>query len=402
MKKSNKPLDSVLVKPAGPDCNLGCKYCFYLEKAGLYPDANTHRMSDEVLEELIRQTMEQSGQNISFGWQGGEPTLMGLDFFKKVVRFEQVYGKRKVVGNGLQTNGLLLDEEWADFLKKYDFLVGLSLDGPQHIHDHYRLTQNEKPSWERVMKSARLLLERGVAVNVLSCVTSYSAHYAREMYDFYKELGIDWMQFIPIVETDKNDPRKAADFSVTPEQYGQFLIDIFDLWVNDFQNGQPSTNVRFIDSIFHTYVGVPAPECTLRKECGVYPTVEHNGDVYSCDFFVEPKWKLGNLMNDRLINMLNSPKQNRFGKMKSQLPRKCRTCRWYQHCFGGCTKDRIKDPQDSGMPRFCKSTIMFMEHAHPVFQELARQWKEQQHDIAKGSVPGKNYNAFEDFMGEKS
>lgn len=399
MKKAFKPLESVLVKPAGPDCNLGCKYCFYLEKSELYPETTMHRMSDRVLEELVKQMMEQSGQNVSFAWQGGEPTLMGLDFFKKAIHYEQLYGKGKVVGNGLQTNGILLDKEWAVFLKQYDFLVGLSIDGPQHVHDRYRLTQNEKPSWEKVMQSAGLLLKRDVAVNAMCCVTSYSADFAEEIYEFYKQTGFSWMQFIPIVETDKVNPRKAADFSVTPEQYGKFLIDIFDLWLSDFQDGQPSTKVRFIDSVFHTYVGLDAPECTFRKECGIYVTVEHNGDVYSCDFFVEPKWKLGNIMNDRLIDMLNSPKQTKFGQMKSQLPRKCRTCPWYKHCYGGCTKDRIKDPRDSAMPRFCKSTIMFMEHADPVFKELARQWKEQQEDISKGSVPGDSYNAFKDFTG---
>jgi uncharacterized protein len=399
MKNTFMPLDSILIKPAGPDCNLGCEYCFYLEKSALYPGSNTHRMNDRVLEELIKQTMEQSGGNFSFGWQGGEPTLMGLDFFKKVVHYEKVYGKNKMVSNGLQTNGLLLDEEWADFLKKYDFLVGLSLDGPQHIHDKYRLTKNNQPSWEEGNKSARMLLERGVAVNAMCCITSYSASYARELYEFYKNLGFTWMQFIPIVETDKDNPRKAADFSLSAEQYGQFLIEIFDLWIKDFKNGQPTTNVRFIETIFHTYVGVDAPECTFRKECGVYVTVEHNGDIYPCDFFVESKWKLGNLMDGRIIDMLNSPKQNKFGQLKSKLPRKCRTCHWYKHCFGGCTKDRIKDPKDSGMPRFCKSTIMLMEHAHPVFSELARQWKEQQNDIKKGSVPGKSYNASEDFLG---
>lgn len=399
MRKSFKPLESILVKPAGPDCNLGCKYCFYLDKSELYPETNTHRMSEKVLEELIRQTMEQSGQNISFAWQGGEPTLMGLDFFKKAVHYEKVYGNRKIVGNGLQTNGILLNEEWADFLKQFDFLVGLSLDGPQHIHDNYRLSQNEKPSWKEVMKSAKMLLDRDVPVNAMCCITSYSANYAREIYEFFKSIGLTWMQFIPIVETDKENPRRAAEFSVTAEQYGQFLIDIFDLWVADFKNGQPTTNVRFIESVFHTYVGMAAPECTLSKECGVYVTVEYNGDVYSCDFFVEPKWKLGNLMDDRLIDMLNSPKQKKFGQIKSQLPRKCRTCQWYQNCFGGCTKDRIKDPSDSGMPRFCKSTMMFMEHADPVLSQLARQWKEQQKDIEKGSIPGDTYNAFGDFVG---
>lgn len=397
MKNKFKPLNSILIKPAGPDCNLGCEYCFYLEKASLYPDEKQHRMSEDTLEVLIKQAMEQSGENIALTWQGGEPTLMGLDFYKKVVALEQKYGRGKVVGNGLQTNGLLLDEEWAGFLGQYEFLVGLSIDGPQHIHDKYRLTKNQQPSWERVMESAKLLLEHKVAVNAMCCITSDSAPHARELYAFFKEQGFEWMQFIPIVERDKENPRKAAAFSVNAEQYGRFMIEIFDLWLKDFENGQPTTNVRFIESIFHTYVGLDAPECTLSKECGVYPTVEHNGDVYSCDFFVESRWKLGNIKQNRLVDMLNSPKQTKFGQLKSQLPRKCRTCPWLQHCYGGCTKDRIKDPKDSGLPRFCKSTIMFMEHADPVFKELARNWKAQQ--TSQESTGGVSYNAFKDFMG---
>ncbi|MDG5798892.1 anaerobic sulfatase maturase [Marinilabiliaceae bacterium ANBcel2] len=398
MKKSYKPLNSVLIKPAGPDCNLNCSYCFYLEKAELFNKEKVHRMSDEVLEETIRQSMQQSGDSISLTWQGGEPTLMGLDFYKKAIKLEQKYGKRKTVGNGLQTNGVLIDEEWAEFLAQYNFLVGLSIDGPQHIHDYYRLTQNNKPSWEIVKKSAKLLINKGVAVNAMCCVTSYSAKYANEIYSFYKENGFEWMQFIPIVETDKDNPSKAAEFSVTAEQFGKFMIEIFDLWLNDFKDGKPTTNVRFIDTVFHTYVGLPAPECTMNKECGVYPTVEHNGEVYSCDFFVETKWKLGNIKHNKLIDMLNSKKQNQFGLLKSKIPRKCRTCSWYKHCFAGCTKDRIKDPQDSGMPRFCKSQIMFLEHADPILKKLAQEWKNQQEDIQKGSVPGKYYNAWDDFI----
>ncbi len=373
-RKKVKPLESILVKPAGPDCNLGCTYCFYLEKTGLFCETRTHRMSDTVLHELVRQAMEQSKKTISFNWQGGEPTLMGLDFFKTAVEYEKIYGRGKIVGNGLQTNGILIDEQWADFLKQYNFLAGLSLDGPEHVHDHYRLTPAGRGTWKQVVKNARLLLQRGVAVNGLCCVTAYSAEFAAEIYKFFKNLGITWMQFIPVVEPDRENPEKAADFSVTAEQYGRFLTEIFDLWRNDFKNNTPSTNVRFIDSILYTYAGLEAPDCHLRKECGVYPTVEHNGDIYACDFFVKPEWKLGNIMENRLADKLNSRKQSGFGRQKGRLPAKCSKCRWYRHCFGGCPKDRIKDPQDNGMPRFCKSTVMFLEHADPVLSELARKY----------------------------
>jgi uncharacterized protein len=383
MKNTIKPVESVLVKPAGPDCNLGCTYCFYLEKADLFKDTVTHRMSDEVLEQLVKQVLSQPGKNLSFTWQGGEPTLMGLEFFEKAVRYQQKYGRGKIVGNGLQTNGLLINEKWVDFLKQYNFLIGLSLDGPRHVHDHYRLTQSGRPSWDRVMQSARLLLSRGVAVNAMCCITSYSSGFATEIYNFYKQLGFEWMQFIPVVETDKDNPRIAADFSVTDEQYGRFLIEIFDLWHKDFRGGKPTTNIRFIESIFHTYVGIPAPDCTMQKECGVYLTVEHNGNVYSCDFFVEPQWRLGNVKSDRLLDMLNSKRQNQFGAIKANIPAKCRTCKWYNHCFAGCPKDRIKDKRDGGMPRFCKSQIMLLEHTDHIFRKLAKEWVEEQKVVEK-------------------
>jgi len=396
-----KRLNSVLIKPSGPDCNLDCTYCFYLEKAGMYHQNKVHRMDEKTLEVLIRQVMDQSGSEVSFGWQGGEPTLMGLDFFKKVIELQQKYGNGKSVGNGLQTNGLLLNEEWADFLKEYNWLVGISLDGPQHIHDHYRLTQSGKPSWEIVSRNAKMLLDKGVATNVLSCLTDHSADHIEEIYNYHKNLGFDFMQFIPIVETDKENPRQAASFSLSPEKYGEVLCKLWDLWTADFKDGIPTTSVRHFDSVFHTYVGIPAPECTLHKECGVYTVIEHNGDVYSCDFFVDPKWKLGNIKEGKLINMLNSKKQDQFGCIKANLPRKCKTCPYLKHCFGGCTKDRVKDPKFNGMPRFCESYKMFFAHAHTQLQEMGRNWIAQQiqmQEQAEAQKSGGTYNAFKDFI----
>ncbi|MFB6319993.1 anaerobic sulfatase maturase [Saccharicrinis sp. FJH54] len=397
-----KPLESVLIKPAGPDCNLGCTYCFYLEKEQLFTHSKTHRMSDEVLEMLIKQVMQQSGQSISINWQGGEPTLMGLEFYRKAMEYEKKYGFGKNVGNGLQTNGLLLDERWADFLNEYNWLVGLSLDGPEYIHNRYRLTPNSKPSHALVEEKARMLLGKGVEVNAMCCITSYSSGYAKELYSYFKELGISWMQFIPIVETDKDNPRKSAPFSLTAEQYGGFLVELFELWKADFVDGQPTTHIRDFDSVFYPYVGYEAPECTLRPECGVYTAVEHNGEVYSCDFFVEPKWKLGNIMDgDRLIDMLNSKKQTQFGLMKTKLPRKCQVCHWKKYCYGGCTKDRIKDPRDNGMPRFCQSFITFFEHADPFLRELGDKWKVDQAKMEaqqqQQQSNSNTYNAFGDF-----
>jgi len=196
------------------------------------------------------------------------------------------------------------------------------------------------------------------------------------------------MQFIPIVETDKTDPSQAAPFSVTPDKFGEFLCKIWDLWIADFKNGIPTTSVRHFDSVFHTYVGLQAPECTLHKECGVYVVIEHNGDVYSCDFFVEPNWKLGNIMKDKIINLLNSKKQDQFGKIKAYVPPPCRRCNWYRHCFGGCTKDGVRDPRDKGISHFCLSYKVFFAHADTGLRRLAEDWKKKQLEEYKKETKG--------------
>jgi uncharacterized protein len=395
-----KPLNSVLVKPSGPDCNLDCTYCFYLEKEALFPETKQHRMSPEVQEEMIRQVMQQSGESVSIAWQGGEPALMGLDFYKRVIELEKKYSHGQSVGNGFQTNGILLDREWAQFFKKYEWLIGLSLDGPKHIHDKYRKDKGLHPTFEKVEEVAKMLLEEGVAVNAMCCITDYSSDFAEEIYNYYKNLGLTWMQFIPVVETNKDDPTKAAPFSLSDEKYGQFLITLFDLWLNDFKNGEPTTSIRHFESVFYTYVGLEVPECALMKECGAYVTVEHNGNVYSCDFFVEPKHRLGNIMQSRISDMLNSKKQTEFGKAKTVLPRKCKFCPWYSKCFGGCTKDRIKDPNDQRQPRFCRAYQMFFAHADSSMKILAQNWKQKYSDYQEHERAGGYYNAFKDFINE--
>jgi len=394
----HRPLNSVLIKPAGPDCNLDCAYCFYLEKSALFHQTPVHRMNPAVQEELIRQVMQQSGDNVSLAWQGGEPTLMGLDFYKRAIELEKKYGHNQMVGNGLQTNGLLLDKNWASFLKEYDWLVGISLDGPEHIHNRYRLDKGQKGTHQRVEENAIMLRQEGVAANAMCVLTSYSVQFPDELYAYYKSLGYTFMQFIPIVETDKDNPAKAAPFSVTAEDYGRFLVRMFDLWLADFRDGVPTTSIRHFESVFHSYVGMEAPECTMMKECGPYVVVEHNGNVYSCDFFVEPKWKLGNIMHDRIINMLNSKTQQTFGAAKAVLPRECRQCSWLRNCYGGCTKDRIKDPEDHRKPRFCTSYKMFFKHADPTLKQMAEQWKEQQAIQQAKQQTGGVYNAFDNFM----
>ena len=369
-----KPLNLLLVKPAGPDCNLECAYCFYLEKTAQFPEASVHRMNEQVLEEMIRQALGGHERHVSFVWQGGEPTLMGLPFFKLVVALQQKHGNGKIVSNGLQTNGLLLNTAWAEFLRDYRFLVGLSIDGPEHVHDHYRLHKGGRGSWAGVLESAKLLQRHGVEVNAISVVTDYSAAFADEIYRFHKSIGLNYMQFIPCIERDPSNPAHAAPYSVSPEKYGEFLIRLFDLWQADFRGPVATTSVRFFDSVFYAYVGLEAPECTLRKNCGGYLTVEHNGDVFACDFFVVPEWKLGNVLAGSLQEMLNGPTQQAFGEAKARLPEECMQCRWLRMCRGGCTKDRLTDIPEQGKTRLCESYKMLFAHADERFSALAREW----------------------------
>ncbi|MCG3196525.1 MAG: anaerobic sulfatase maturase [Candidatus Omnitrophica bacterium] len=389
-----KPLSSLLIKPTGADCNIDCKYCFYLDRAGTpRPGFDSEkgmgrqmgrRMSEEVQESLIRQAMRGGSSQISFGWQGGEPTLMGVEFFRRAVSLQRQYGTNgQIVGNGLQTNGLLMDEEWCDFLRETHWLVGLSIDGPAHVHDHYRVTRNGQPTYEKVRAAALLMRAKNVEYNALSVVNSYSVRFAKDIYNHHKDLGIRFMQFIPCVERDPNDPTKAAEFSVSAEDYGKFLCEIFDCWKGDFRSGKPTVSVRYFDSIFHTYVNVPPPECTLLSECGNYVVVEYNGDVFSCDFFVEGEWRLGNVLNDSLIHLLNSPRQKEFGEMKADMPQECYSCDYLAHCHGGCTKDRLRDPADGGSNHFCKSFLRFFRHADPDLKRLAEEWKRQQKALAQ-------------------
>jgi len=363
-------ISSVLIKPAGPDCNLSCGYCFYRKKAAIFPEDHTHRMSDALLEELTRQIAAYGGRQLAFSWQGGEPTLMGLAFFKKAIELQKKYCSGKIVSNGLQTNGILINREWLAFLSEYKFLVGLSIDGPEFIHDHYRHGSAGEKSWAKAVDSAKALLSAGVEVNAVSVVNNHSVLFAREIYEFHKTVGLAYMQFIPCLDDAEHMPQARA--------YGKFLCDLFDLWTADFKNGAPTTSVRFFDAVFYNFVGLPAPQCTLLPECGNYLVVEHNGDAFSCDFFVEPKWKLGNIKKKSLSEMFNSQMQNEFGKLKAAMPEECRICEWLKYCFGGCTKERSQSQENKNISYFCESYKMFFEHAGGWLKQFAENWKNRQ------------------------
>ena len=330
---------SVLVKPAGPDCNLRCGYCFYRGKETLFPPGQ-HRMSGEVLRCLVEQHMPPSAPDVTFCWQGGEPTLMGLSFFEHVVALQTHYGRGHRVANALQTNATLLDKSWAAFLTKYNFLVGVSLDGDAQVHDANRRDGASHGTWSKVANSIKMLLDAGVATNVLAAVTEESARCAQETYGLFQELGLRHMQFIPIVDPDRGGLGGRSAHSVRPETYATFLCELFDRWVLDL-GGPKQTSVRTFDALLACYLGLTPPECTMHATCGSYLVVEHDGAVYPCDFFVEPTWELGSITTSNLATLWRSPKRQVFGNLKADLPQACRECDWLSVCRGGCPKDRV-------------------------------------------------------------
>ncbi len=373
----NKRLSSLLIKPAGPDCNLNCTYCFYLEKDELFNQTKKHRMNEETLKEIYIQLNNQADDYISITWQGGEPSLMGLPFYKKSLELHNKYIPEKVIEYGFQTNGILLNKYWAEFFSENRYLLGLSLDGPAHIHDRYRLNAGGKGTFHTVYDNAKMLLDKDVLVNAMVCVSDYSADYPEEIYNFHKELGLTFMQFIPILERCKEYPAKRADYSVSADKYGKFLSSIFDLWMADFNDGVPTTSIRNFESVFFNYAGYECPECILQDECGKYLVIEHNGNVYPCDFFVEEDLVLGNVHKDRLIDMINSEKQAKFGEVKKNRKEVCDSCEWLAKCFGGCPKDRAKNPFDRKHFYFCESHKTFLAHSDERLTALAGIWKAQ-------------------------
>jgi len=370
LNTARKPLNFILIKPAGPDCNMACTYCFYYDKTALF-STGRHRMREETLEKTLSSFLASAHRPVTVGWQGGEPGLMGISFFEKAVDLERKYAPGVQVGNSFQTNGYHLDRAWARFFHKNRFLVGLSLDGPAHVHDRYRLTRDGRGTWQRVTDNLKMLLDQGVAVNTMTVVNDYSVRFPEEIYNFHKELGIRYMQFIPCVEADPSDPSRAAPFSVSARAYGEFLCKLFDLWVGDFRDGIPEVSIRFFDSVLLSYLDLPPEECTFNDECGVYLVVEHNGDVYPCDFFVEPALKLGNVYREGLEELLNSEQQKQFGRAKAEMHRKCLRCPWLRHCKGGCPKDRLRDPRDRGMNHFCESYKIFYRYADSRLKKMA-------------------------------
>ena len=370
-----KPL-YVMLKPAGAHCNLACKYCYYLEKNKLYPTAQRHLMSDEMLEQFTREYIDvQTMNQVLFTWHGGEPLLRSIDFYRKALSLQQKYAGGRRIDNVIQTNGTLLTDECCEFFAQNHWLVGISIDGPQPDHDHYRLTAAGKPSWQKVMQGIKLLKKHGVEWNAMAVVNAYNVNHPLEFYRFFKENGCQFLQFTPIVErqTRHEDGRTLASLadkneiplseaSVTPEQWGYFLCAIFDEWV---RKDVGKIFVEIFDCTLANWMGVSPGICAYSKECGHAGVMEHNGDVYSCDHFVFPEYKLGNIRDHSLIDMLYGEQQQEFSRLKhSSLPRQCKECDMEFACHGECPKNRfMKDKYgDSGLNYLCPGYYHYYQH----------------------------------------
>ena len=403
----------VMTKPIGPICNLDCKYCFYLEKEKLFPANERFVMPDHVLEGYIRQHIEaQSSAEISFAWQGGEPTLLGVNFFRKVVAFQAKYAHGRTICNALQTNGTLLNDEWGEFLQMHRFLVGISIDGPGDLHDTYRVDKRQNPTFERVMAGLAVLKKHQVEFNTLTVVNRANSKRPLEVYRFLKEIGSCYIQFIPLVERMADqvghaDERGlalppqpgegAADRPVTARsvdarQYGNFLVQIFEEWV---RHDVGRIFVQLFDVALGNWTGLGSSLCIFAEKCGAALALEHNGDVYSCDHYVYPQYKLGNILNKSLGEMANSPGQRHFGSEKFEtLPNYCRKCEVRFACHGECPKNRFIDTPDGepGLNYLCAGLqTLFQSHRSlheddgPIAQRAPSSGRD--HGLAHGSRP---------------
>jgi len=362
------PAFHVMVKPRGAICNLACEYCYFLSKERLYPDS-AFRMSPELLESYTRQYIEaQRVPEVTFAWQGGEPTLMGLDFFRLAVELQQKYRKPGMrILNALQTNGTTLDDEWCRFFHEHNFLIGISLDGPREIHDVYRHDKGGKPTFDRVMRGVELMKNHGVEFNILCTVHAANADHPLEVYRFFRdEVGAQFIQFIPIVERDNEtgfqEGDKVTERSVTGRQYGDFLIAIFDEWV---RRDVGRMFVQIFDVSLAAWAGMRPGLCVFEETCGTALVMEHNGDLFTCDHFVEPRHKLGNIQDIPLIEMVGSEKQRTFGLDKrDRLPHYCRECEVRFICNGGCPKNRLLRTPDGepGLNYLCEGYKAFFTH----------------------------------------
>ena len=386
----------VFAKPVGSTCNLDCSYCYYLGKEQLYPKGQSFRMPEDILEEYIVQHIEAfPGPTINFSWHGGEPTLLGVDYFRKVValqRRHQPSGRR--ITNGIQTNGTLIDEDWCRFLAKERFGVGLSLDGPRDLHDRYRVTKSQNPTHEQAMRGYNLLRRYRVPIDILCVVHSHNVQYPTRVYEFFKQIGAPYLSFLPLVELQPAAELGLSRRSVKPDDWGTFLCSIFDEWI---RRDIGHVKIQIFEEAVRTAFDQEHSLCIFRKTCGDIPVIEHNGDFFTCDHFVNPEHRLGNIEDTRLVELIESPAQRAFGQSKSNaLPHYCLACEVLEMCYGGCPKDRILHTPDgeAGLNYLCAGYKRFFTHCRPFIAQLSalarRQDLEPQTAPAPDTVVGPN------------
>ena len=375
------PRIHVLAKPSGATCNLACSYCFFLDKELLYPNSK-FRMSEETLEAYIRQLIESHRSNqVTVAWQGGEPTLMGIDFYRKAIQFQEKYRKPGMTfENTMQTNGTLLNDEWCQFFKENDFLIGISIDGPRNLHDAHRVDKGGAPTFDKVMRGLRLLQKHGVEYNVLVTVNRLTADQPKKIYRFLRdEAGTEWIQFIPVIERMNPDGlnlvqegQQVSHRSVRPEQFGRFLIQVFDEWV---QNDVGKVYVQTFEAALRNWMRLPTSGmCVFEKTCGYGLALEHNGDLYACDHFVEPNYLLGNIKEEHMLQMVGSDEQMRFGQDKyDTLPKYCLECPVLFACNGECPKNRFIHTSDGepGLNYLCAGYKAFFQRVDEPMKIMA-------------------------------
>ena len=382
----------VMTKAAGSSCNLACEYCYYLEKNNLYKDIQPDKrfiMSDQLLERFIDMYIQsQTTPQVQFCWHGGESLMRPLSFYKRVVELQQMYAAGHIIDNTIQTNGTLLNDEWCRFFKDNNWLVGVSIDGPQEFHDEYRRNKMGAPSFRKVMQGINLLKKHGVEWNAMAVVNDFNADYPLDFYHFFKEIECRYIQFAPIVERilPRKDGRHLAspmdangaplaDFSVSPEQWGNFLCTIFDEWV---RHDVGQYFIQLFDATLANWIGEQPGVCTMARTCGHAGVMEYNGDVYSCDHFVFPEYKLGNIRTSTLVEMMYSPRQQQFGNDKfDRLPDQCRRCKYLFACNGECPKNRFAVTADGqpGLNYLCAGYHRFFEHVAPYMDYMANELK---------------------------
>jgi len=358
---------TLLIKPAGSDCNIDCRYCFYKGRAPQFGQGK-QRMSDEVLERLVKDYMQLGFPVVGFAWQGGEPTLMGVDFYKRAVELQKKYGSPgQKVSNTLQTNGILLNDKWCRFLHDNKFLAGISIDGPREFHDCYRVDHSGSGTFDKVARAIENCKKYKVEFNTLILLNNKNVEHPDELFDFLIENDMTYLQFIPCVERDPATG-KIADFSITPAQYGKFLCKIFDRW---YDYGPHKLNIREFDSTVTYYVMGKHTICTYSNQCAGFIVVEHTGDCFPCEFFVEPKWRLGNILETPIDKLAADSKKRAFARAKQNLSNKCLVCKYLPVCRGGCMKDRVRLDNDRRESYFCEGYKRFFDYTMPRFMQIA-------------------------------